>query len=142
MRQRVQEKTGGTVNTKAIRQAVDAKLQVADPFESTKLKKVAIAIGRRISAQAINEEKKWSKNADPVLLLDDVILHYLILKSSSINFSTDSLVEFFTKNHGIVTNKMIVELFSSNTGEKKLLKQIEKELIQIERHIASDDIGS
>jgi len=119
----------GTLSTKAIRQAVDAKIQVADKTnDDKKLSRIAIAIGRRISDNAIREEKKWANEGQPVLLLNDVILQYIILKSSSITYSTQSLVDFFTKNHGVVTPAMIRVLFEHNTSDPKILNQIDHEL--------------
>ncbi len=132
----------GTVSTKAIRQAVDAKIQVAAQHsQANHLPRAAIAIGRRITTQAINEEQKWAKEKQPILLLNDVVLHYLVLKSASINLSQESLVNFFTANHGFVNSKMIMDLFAKNTSEKNKLNKIEQELRQIDKYIAPETNG-
>ncbi|GEM_PF-4189566 len=126
----------GTLNTKAIRQAVDAKIQVADKSrKEAGIKKVAIAIGRRISENAVKEERKWANEGQPVLLLNDVILHYLVLRSTSINFSTTSLVNFFTKNHGPVTHGMVRALFEENISDSKMLKKIDEELNFLSKYL-------
>jgi len=120
----------GIVNIKAIRQAVDAKIQVADQY-SNDLPKAAIAIGRRITSQAIKEEKKWAKENQPVLLLNDLVLHYLVLKSVTVNYSIKTLVSFFTSNNGLVDLDTIMSLFIENVKDKKTLQRIEKELQKI-----------
>lgn len=130
----------GTVSTKAIRQAVDAKIQVADRYGSD-LPRAAIAVGRRITAQAVKEEKKWSKEGQPILLLHDAVLHYLVLKSCSIEFSADSLVRFFTSNHGLVTVQMLMTLFKANTSDQTVLKKVGKELQQLEKYIVPEKNG-
>lgn len=119
----------GTLNTKAVRQAVDAKIQVADKIaDGKKLPKIAIAIGRRISDHAINEEQKWAKERQPVFLINDVVLHYLVLKSATVNFSQKSLIDFFTKNHGPVNSSMVKKLVEENTSDKEILQKTDEEL--------------
>ncbi|MCX6751081.1 MAG: hypothetical protein NTZ83_06490, partial [Candidatus Pacearchaeota archaeon] len=129
----------GTVSTKAIRQAVDAKIQVADQYDSANIPRAAIAIGRRITTQAINEEKKWNKENQPILLLNDIVLQFLVLESALIEISRSSLVDFFTSNHGLVTDRTIMELFTNNTKNKKTLQRIEEELQQIKSYITPED---
>jgi len=130
----------GSVNTKAIRQAVDAKIQVADQYDA-KLPKASIASGRRITTQAIKEEQKWSKEGQPILLLPDAVLHYLVLKSASIKFSMDSLVQFFTENHGPVSAQMLKDLFIANTSSAEVLETIDAELKEIEGLITPEVNG-
>lgn len=127
----------GTLNTKSIRQAVDAKIQVADQYDST-LPRTAIAVGRRISTQAIQEEKKWAKENQPILLLHDAVLYYFVLKSRLIDFSEKSLIEFFTENNGPMTTEMLMKFFSSNTSNKEDLNTTEKELREIAHYLAVD----
>ena len=130
----------GTLNTKAVRQAVDAKIQVADKLKSEKnISKTAIAIGRRISNLAISEERKWANEKQPVLLMTDAILHYLILKSASINFSEKSLIKFFTKNHGTLNQENILALFRENTNNNSYLRKVEKELKLLSHYLNSED---
>lgn len=102
----------GTLNTKAIRQAVDAKIQVADMSKDKKSPRIAIAIGRRISENAVREERKWANENQPVLLLPDVLLHYLVLKSASIKFQ-DRIVELLAQNHGPMTSAIIKKFIDS-----------------------------
>jgi hypothetical protein len=65
----------GTLNLKAIRQAVEAKVQVSEKINNLEnMPEAAIAIGRRISTLALNAERSWSKQNQPVLLITDAIL--------------------------------------------------------------------
>jgi hypothetical protein len=89
---------------------------------------MAMAIGRRISNQAISEEKKWASEKQPVLLMTDATLHYLVLKSASMDFSVESLTTFFTANHGVISKENILNLLRENTSDKKYLTKAENEL--------------
>jgi hypothetical protein len=110
----------GTLNTKAIRQAVDAKIQVTDIHkEKTGMPRVAIAIGRRVSDLAIKEEKKWASEKQPVLLLNDVILYYLSLKTVDVKISAEDLVSFFTENHGLVTKDILLKFVTVGLRREK-----------------------
>lgn len=126
----------GTLNTKAIRQAVDAKIQVAVGIDKVKeIPRAAIAVGRRVSDNAIKEEQKWAAEGQPVLLINDAALQYLVLKSVIVHFSLESLTKFFTKNHGLLTRHMIVELIKENTSDQNVLERTEKELKSIEKYM-------
>lgn len=124
----------GTINTKAIRQAVDAKIQVADQYKDRKeLPRAAIAIGRRISNLAIKEEKKWTSESQPVLLLNDIVLYYLSLKTVDIKFTEEDLLNFFVKNRGLVNKKVLWEFLESVLLRNRLnQKEVERVKSEIE----------
>ena len=125
----------GTLNTKAIRQAVDAKIQVAAGIEKNKsMPKAAIAVGRRISDNATREEKKWAAEGQPVLLLNDAVLQYLVLKSVIADFSTESLIQFFTENHGPITRRTVEELIKKNNADPSM-KQTTAELDRLDKYL-------
>lgn len=129
----------GTINLKAIRQAIDAKIQVADQCKGKdKLPRVGIAIGRRISDLAIREEKKWANENQPALLLNDIVLYYIVIKSAVIPLSLKSLVDFFTSNHGLVNRSMVLELFRRNTKNKKDIENINREFDSLSRHLGAE----
>lgn len=99
----------GSIATKAIRQAVDAKIQVANKFPQNKsLPRVSIAIGRRITPLAIAEEKKWRNEKQPVLLINDMVLYYLSLKTVDIPFDVNDITEIFTQNYGLFDKKVLI----------------------------------
>ena len=130
----------GTINLKAIRQAVDAKIQVADRLDGAKeIPSVGMAIGRRISELAIREERKWAKQNQPVLLINDAILHYLVIKSASTSFSEKSLVNFFTQNNGLMSQDAVLALFKENTNNKVYLEKVESELAALAKYFATED---
>ena len=112
----------GTLNTKSIRQAVDAKIQVADQYKHQSTPRAAIAIGRRISSLAIKEEKKWASENQPVLLLYDVILYYLSLKTADMKFPPKFLATFFSKNRGLVTREALLKFLIATLKYNKLGK--------------------
>lgn len=123
----------GTINIKAIRQAVDAKIQVADQFKDRKdLPRASIAIGRRISDLAVKEEKKWTSENQPVLLLNDIILYYLSLKSVDFKFTKEDLIRFFVKNRGLVNEEVLWEFFETvlrhNKSNQKEIERIKNEI--------------
>lgn len=127
----------GTLNLKAIRQAVEAKVQVAEKLNaSDDIPQVAMAIGRRVSTLAINAEKSWAKQNQPVLLLTDAVLYYLVIKSASSNFSQNSLIEFFTKNHGQITQDQVYKLFDDNCKDQKYLDKVKNELVLLAPHFS------
>lgn len=130
----------GTLNLKAIRQAVEAKVQVMEKIKAQEgTPSVAIAIGRRVSTLAVNAEKSWSKQGQPVLLLTDAILYYIVIKSGAFNFSIDSLIKFFTSNHGQITQDRVFELFKENCNDENYLLKIKGELAQLESHFKVED---
>ena len=121
----------GSINTKAIRQAVDAKVQVAHKFPDKKEQpRVAIAIGRRITPLAIEEEKKWRAEGQPILLISDLVLYYLTLKTLDIPFDKEDLLELFTQNVGLLHNvslnkslDKIMERKHTDNAVKQKIKQ-------------------
>ena len=134
----------GTVNTKAIRQAVDAKIQVADLYKDKKsLPRVAIAIGRRISALAIKEEKKWASESQPVLLINDIVLYYLSLKTVDLKFVKEDLIKFFVKNRGLVNKEMLSEFLEGilhrNNVDKKEIKRVKHEVELLVPYLTTSD---
>jgi hypothetical protein len=129
----------GTLNLKAIRQAIEAKVQVSEKINNSgNMPEVAIAIGRRISTLALNAEKSWSKQNQPVLLITDAILYYLIIKSATIEFSLASLVKFLTENHGQVTQDQVYKLFSNNCKDKNYLNKVKEELVLLDTHFSAE----
>lgn len=127
----------GSINTKAIRQAVDAKVQVSHKFPDNKdLPKSAMAIGRRITNLAIDEELKWRNEGQPVLLVSDAVLYYLSLKSIDLKLDEDELIQLFVHNAGVLTSKMLLETFrtiSESKGESSFrATDMERELRHIE----------
>ena len=131
----------GSINTKAIRQAVDARVQVAHKFPERKNQfKIAIAIGRRITTLAIEEEKKWRTEGQPVLLISDLILYYLSLKTLDINFDKEDLIDIFCNNVGLLNknslqstlNKIMDRKKTSETIKQKINRELEELTILIQ----------
>lgn len=134
----------GTVNTKAIRQAVDAKIQVVDLYKDKRdLPRAAIAIGRRISTLAIKEEKKWASENQPVLLVSDIILYYLSLKTVDLKFTKEDLIKFFVKNRGLVNKEMLMEFLESilrrSKTDKKEVEKIKNEIELLTPYLTTSD---
>lgn len=129
----------GTLNLKAIRQAVEAKVQVSEKIKNLgNMPEVAIAIGRRVSTLALNAEKSWSKQKQPVLLITDAVLYYLVIKSATIKFSSDSLIDFLTKNHGQVTQDQVYKLFGDNCKDMDFLNKVKEELVLLNPHFSAE----
>ncbi|MDO8487009.1 MAG: hypothetical protein Q7S45_01835 [Candidatus Curtissbacteria bacterium] len=120
----------GSINTKAIRQALDAKVQVVDLYPEKKgIPKIAIAIGRRITPLAIAEEKKWrSGENQPVLLITDVVLYYLTLKSLDIPFDDKDLIRLFTQNVGLLDTKSLSVSLEEIMNNKKIDSQVKEKI--------------
>ncbi len=134
----------GTVNTKAIRQAVDAKIQVVDLYKDKRdLPRAAIAIGRRISTLAIKEEKKWASENQPVLLVSDIILYYLSLKTVDLKFTKEDLIKFFVKNRGLVNKEMLMEFLESilrrSKTDKKEVEKVKDEIELLTPYLTTSD---
>lgn len=130
----------GTLNLKAIRQAVEAKMQVMEKIENAEsMPASAIAIGRRVSTLAINAEKSWSKQGQPVLLITDAILYYLVIKSASLNYKLDTVIDLFTKNHGQITKETILNFFKLNTKDNNYLEKVKKEIDALDEHFKVED---
>lgn len=126
----------GSVNTKAIRQALDAKVQVGHKFpEKRNLARVAIAVGRRITPLAIEEEKKWRVEGQPILLISDVVLYYLTLKTIDIPFESEDVVRLFTQNVGLLHTDMLrtalIEIVDRKKLGENIKNKITKELIDL-----------
>ena len=119
----------GSIATKAIRQAVDAKIQVANKFPEKKgLPRASIAIGRRITPHAIAEEKKWRNEGQPVLLINDMVLYYLSLKTIDIPFDQEDLVEIFTKNYGLFDKQTLKDVLFKISDKHKLSDKVKSKL--------------
>lgn len=134
----------GTINTKAIRQAVDAKIQVADAYPGKKkLPRIAIAIGRRVSPLAIKEEKKWAKEGHPILLINDVILYYLCLKTVDIRFTLEDILSFFINKRGVIDKSMLWEFLSAilerQKSSEKLKDKIKNEVDNLTPFLTIED---
>jgi hypothetical protein len=105
----------GTLNTKAIRQANEAKMQVAAKHRESKgLETTALAIGRRSSPEAIRTQKLFEDAGQPVLLVLDHFLYYLTLKAATIRFDEEFLHDIFTKRAGLLTKSTLSEVFARN----------------------------
>ena len=125
----------GTLNTKAIRQAVEAKNQVEEKFQDGSIKSSAIAIGRRISPLAITAEKMWAKQNQPVMLLVDLWLHFIVLKSLSVPYSDNDIIGFFTSYTGQINGAVMKEWFSSLAIEPEHLSEIHKQIDLLEEKL-------
>lgn len=137
----------GSINTKAIRQAVDAKVQVAHKFpEKKEQPRVAIAIGRRITPLAIEEEKKWRIEGQPILLISDLVLYYLTLKTLDIPFEKEDLLALFTQNVGLLHNaslgKSLDEIMERHHIKDAVRQKIRKELNDLSEMINETSIGA
>lgn len=129
----------GTINLKAVRQAIEAKIQATEKIKPGKnISKAAIAIGRRISTLAVNSEKSWADEGQPVLLMTDACLHYLVLKSASVKFSLESLISFFTKNHGQVKQEDVLNLFKENISDERYLSKVAEELNSLKEYFEAE----
>jgi len=123
----------GSVNTKAIRQAFDAKVQVGYKFPKKKdLPRASIAIGRRITPLAIEEEKKYRDDGNPIMLIPDVVLYYLTLKTAELSLTTDDLINIFTKNFGLfdfaAVGSALEKIVAKHGLGSKIQERIKKEL--------------
>lgn len=137
----------GSINTKAIRQAVDAKVQVAHKFPEKKGQpRVAIAIGRRITPLAIEEEKKWRTEGQPILLISDLVLYYLTLKTLDIPFEKEDLLTIFTQNVGLLHNaslgKSLDEIMEMHHTDDVVRQKIRRELNDLSGMINETSIGA
>lgn len=137
----------GSINTKAIRQAVDARVQVAHKFPEKKAQlKVAMAIGRRITPLAIEEEKKWRMEGQPVLLISDLVLYYLTLKTIDISFDREDLINLFTKNVGLLHNvslgKSLDEIMERKQMDPTIRQKVQRELNDLEEMINETSLGA
>ncbi len=120
----------GSIATKAIRQAVDAKIQVAAKIlDKKELPRAAIAVGRRITPLAIEEERKWQKEEQPVLLLSDLVLYYLTLKTIDINFTKEDIVDIFTKNSGLLTKTKLADTLVRIIKRHNLSKETQERVL-------------
>lgn len=131
----------GSIATKAIRQAVDAKIQVADKFPEKKtLPRVSIAIGRRITPHAIAEEKKWRNEGQPVLLINDMVLYYLTLKTIDIPFDQEDIADLFTKNYGLLDKHVLLKnlllISEKHKLSEKIISSIKEEIERLDLVIA------
>ncbi len=105
----------GTLNTKAIRQANEAKMQVAAMHrESGDMVTVALAIGRRASPEAIRTQELFKNAGQPVLLVLDHFLYYLTLKAATIKFDERFLHDIFTNRSGLLNKSILSEIFTKN----------------------------
>jgi hypothetical protein len=123
----------GTLNTKAIRQAVDAKIQVANAYPKKKnYPRSAIAIGRRISPNAIKEEKKWATEGQPVLLINDVILYFITLQTIDFTFSKTEIINLFTKINGVLScdilYQFLKEIMIKSKEKNKAIEFVKSEI--------------
>ncbi len=138
----------GGISTGAIRQALDAKVQVAHKFpEKRNQLRVAIAIGRRITSLAIEEEKKWrTAEGQSVLLISDLVLYYLTLKTSDISFTKEDLIYLFTKNVGILHNsllgKSLDEIMERRQVNEAVKQKIRRELKDLTEMINETSVGA
>lgn len=115
----------GSINTKAIRQAFDAKVQVGYKFPEKKhLPRAAIAIGRRITPLAIQEEKKYRSEGNPVLLISDAVLYYLTLRTIELPFQKDDVVDLFTKNEGVLSSDDLKKSFEAIIVRENIKSEI------------------
>lgn len=119
----------GSINTKAIRQAVDAKIQVADKYpDKRRYSRAAIAIGRRITPRAIEEQQKWEAERQPILLITDLILYYLTLNTIRFDFHKTFLIHTFCKQSGELDKNKVTQMldllmskYNLNEGEKRVI---------------------
>lgn len=137
----------GSINTKAIRQANDAKIQVASKFpEKRNLPRAAIAIGRRITQLAIDEEKKYRAEGQPILLITDLVLYYLSLKSIDIPFGNEDIIKIFTTNVGLFDKSALsdnLEAIMITKGTDGNIKdKIRQELNSLEEVISGSTEGA
>lgn len=121
----------GSINTKAIRQAVDAKIQVISKFpETDSFPRASAAIGRRITAQAIEEEHKWAKEKQPIILMTDATLYFLSLQTVNFNIDTSKIINLMSNYHGLFDVNNLFE-FLSNCEENSKAGEIDiKETIK------------
>ena len=137
----------GSINTKAIRQANDAKIQVASKFpEKRNLPRAAIAIGRRITPLAIDEEKKYRAEGQPILLITDLVLYYLTLKSIDIPFGNEDIIKIFTTNVGLFDKSALSanleEIMNTQRINRNIKDKIRRELDSLDGVIAGSTEGA
>jgi hypothetical protein len=119
----------GSVASKAIRQADHAKKQILSLHKQlSKLKSSAIAIGRRITPQAIKEEKEvFRPDGAPVMLISDKMLYYLSLRYKEFKMSQDDLIDLFTNNFGYFNEISLIKFLDKLRQNKNIdTKKFEK----------------
>jgi hypothetical protein len=132
----------GSIASKAIRQADHAKKQLFSLHKSDGLKSVAIAIGRRVTPQAIKEEKDvFRPDGAPVLIFNDKMLYYLSLRFKELNLNEVDLVEFFIINAGFFNEKALLSYLEKRKKDGKinsiLFEKLSKEISQL--HLDEED---
>ncbi len=131
----------GSIATKAIRQAFDAQIQVANKFpEKKSLPRVAIAIGRRVTPHAIAEEKKYRNEGHPILLITDMVLYYLALKTIDIPFDQKDIIDIFTKNYGLLDKqallKNLIRISEKHNLNEQIKSALKEEIMRLDLVIA------
>jgi hypothetical protein len=137
----------GSINTKAIRQANDAKIQVASKFpEKRNLPRSAIAIGRRITPLAIEEELKYRSEGQPIMLIADWVLYYLTLKTIDIPFGNEDVIKIFTTNAGLFDKSLLLKNLEEITDSKGMdgavKEKVRMELDSLHEVIAGSTEGA
>lgn len=112
----------GSVTSKAIRQANHAELQLKSLHKDVKSLSIAIALGRRVTPQAIKEERDvFRPNNQPVLIISDRTLYYLTLRLPFFKgISKDDVVLLFTKNYGHLNSDSLLSFFENMMSKKHI----------------------
>jgi len=111
----------GSVTSKAIRQADHAKKQLSRLYKKENAKSVAIAIGRRITPQAINEEREvFRPDGAPVMIISDAMLYYFSLRYEEFNLDSEDLIKLFTHSEGHFNKDALISFLMDLRDKKRI----------------------
>lgn len=78
-----------------------------------------------------------------MLLVSDIILYYLSLKTVDLKFTKEDLIKFFVKNRGLVSKEMLMEFLESilrrSKTDKKEVEKVKDEIELLTPYLTTSD---